>query len=104
MEAALENRVRRMTHGNPLPARTPSSQEQQYSHSGFLRGSSTCLGWRKQKRDDHTLSYDDALANTASEGIEVIVRKRRKLFAGFVPRTGEKRLPQRVMFEELLFG
>ena len=36
-----------------------------------------CLGWRKRKRDDHTLSYTDALAKTASERIEAIVRKRR---------------------------
>ena len=34
-----------------------------------------CLGWRKRKRDDHTLSYADALAQTDSESVEVIVRK-----------------------------
>ena len=69
-------------------------------HSMLLR----CLGWRKRKRDDHTLSYADALVKTASEGIEAIVRKRRILFAGFVARMGEKRLPQRVMFGELVGG
>ena len=63
-----------------------------------------CLGWRKRKRDDHTLSYADALAKTASESIEVIVRKRRILFAGFVARMGEERLPQRVLFGELVGG
>ena len=63
-----------------------------------------CLGWQKRKRDDHTLSYADALAKTASESIEAIVRKRRILFAGFVARVGEERLPQRVMFGELLGG
>ena len=42
-------------------------------HSMLLR----CLGWRKRKRDDHTLSYSDVLAKTASESIEAIVRKRR---------------------------
>ena len=31
-------------------------------HSMLLR----CLGWRKRKRDDHTLSYAGALAKTAS--------------------------------------
>ena len=36
-----------------------------------------CLGWRKRKRDDHTLSYADVLAQTASESIDAIVRKRR---------------------------
>ena len=69
-------------------------------HSMLLR----CLGWRKRKRDDHTLSYADALAKTASENIEAIVRKRRILFAGFMARMGEKRLPQRVMFGELVGG
>ena len=69
-------------------------------HSMLLR----CLGWRKRKRDDHTLSYADELAKTASESIEAIVRKRRILFAGFVARMGEERLPQRVMFGELVGG
>ena len=36
--------------------------------------------------------------------IEAIVRKRRILFAGFVARMGEERLPQRVMFGELVGG
>ena len=63
-----------------------------------------CLGWRERKRDDHTLSYADARAKTASESIEAIVRKRRILFAGFVARMGEKRLPQRVMFGEFVGG
>ena len=64
------------------------------NHSMLLR----CLGWRKRKRDDHTLSYADALAKTASERLDAIVRKRRILFAGLVARMGEERLPQRVMF------
>ena len=69
-------------------------------HSMLLR----CLGWWKRKRDDRTLSYADALAKTASESIEAIVRKRRILFAGFVARMGEERPPQRVMFGELVGG
>ena len=40
------------------------------NHSMLLR----CLGWRKRKRDDHTLPYADALAKTVSESIEAIVR------------------------------
>ena len=36
-----------------------------------------CPGWRKRKRDDHTPSYADALAQTDSESVEAIVRKRR---------------------------
>ena len=63
-----------------------------------------CLGWRKRKRDDHTLSYADARAKTASESIEAMVRKRRVLFAGFVARMGEERLPQKVMFGEFVGG
>ena len=63
-----------------------------------------CLGWRKRKRDDHTLSYAYALAKTASESIEAIVRKRRILFAGLVARMEEGRLPQREMFGELVGG
>ena len=50
------------------------------------------------------LSYADALAKTASESIEAIVRRRRILFADFVARMGEERLPQRVMFGELVGG
>ena len=70
-------------------------------HSMLLR----YLGWRQRKRDDHILSYADALAKTASESIEaIIMRKRRILFAGFVARMGEERLPQRVMFGELVGG
>ena len=61
-----------------------------------------CLGWRERKRDEHTLSYADALAQTDSESVEAIVRKRRILFAEFVARMGEERLPQRVMFGSLL--
>ena len=69
-------------------------------HSMLLR----CLGWRKRERDNNTLSYSDALAKTASESIEERVRKRRILFAGFVARMREERLPQRVMFGELVGG
>ena len=63
-----------------------------------------CLGWRKRKRDDHTLSYADALAQTDSESVEAIVRQRRISFAVFVARMGEERLPQRVMFGEFVGG
>ena len=63
-----------------------------------------CLGWRKRKRDDHTLSYADSLAQTDSESVEAIVRKRRILFARFVARMGEERLPHGVIFGELVGG
>ena len=73
--------------------------------SGYTRPCEfSLLRWRKQKRDDHTLPYADALANTASESMEAVVRKRRILFAGFVARMGEERLPQRVMSGEFVGG
>ena len=75
---------------------SPNNQEydrlRRVHHSMLLR----CVEWRKRKRDDHTLPYTDALANTASESIEAIVRKRRILFVGFVARMGEERLRQMV--------
>ena len=69
-------------------------------HSMLFR----CLGWRKRKRGDHTLSCANTLSKTASESIEAIVRKRRILFAGFVARMGEERLLQRVTFWEIVGG
>ena len=72
----------------------------QVHHSMLFR----CLGWRKRKHDDHTLSYVDAFAKTASESIETTVRQRRILFAGFVARMGGERMPRRVMFEGLVGG
>ena len=67
-------------------------------HQVLLRS----LGWRKRKREDHILSYDNALPRTDSESVETTVRKRRVLFAGFVARMGEERLLRRVMFREML--
>ena len=63
-----------------------------------------CVGWRKRNRDDHILSYADALDKTASASIEAIVGKRGILFAGFVARMGEERVPQRVVFGEIVGG
>ena len=60
------------------PKKPDYDRLRQVHHSMLLR----CLGWRKRKRDDHTLSYADARAKTAPESIEAIVRKRRILFAG----------------------
>ena len=61
-----------------------------------------CFGWQKRKRDDHTLSYADSLAKTVSENIEATPLKRRILFAGFVARMGEERLPRGVILGELI--
>ena len=61
------------------------------------------LGWQKSKREDHIQSHANALLKTDSESVETTVRRRRILFAGFVARMGEERLP-RVMFVEMLGG
>ena len=44
------------------------------------------------------LSYADALAKTACENVETVVRKWRVLFAWFVARMDNERLPKRVIF------
>ena len=56
-----------------------------------------CIGWKRKHGDGyHVLSYVDALAKTDCENVETTVRKRRILFAGFVARMGNERLPKRV--------
>ena len=69
-------------------------------HQMLLR----CLRWRKRKREDYIMSYANALLRTDSESVETTVRRGRILFAGFVTRMGEERLPRRVMFGEMLGG
>ena len=44
------------------------------------------------------------LVKTGSESIEATLRKRRTLFAGFVARMKDTRLPKCVMFGELVGG
>ena len=63
-----------------------------------------CIGWRKHNRDDHPISYLDTLLKTGSESIEATLRKRRILFAEFVARMEDTRLPKCVMFGELVGG
>ena len=64
-----------------------------------------CIGWKRKHGDGyHVLSYADALAKTGCENVETTVRKRRILFAGFVARMGNERLPKRMMFGELEGG
>ena len=61
-----------------------------------------CIRWKKKRRDGyHMLSYTDSLANTDRENVKTTVRKRRILFAGFVARMDNERLPKRVMFGEV---
>jgi len=82
------------------PSKADYDRLRKVHHQMLLR----CLGWRKRKREDHILSYANALLRTDSESVETTVRRRRILFAGFVARMGEERLPRRVMFGEMLGG
>ena len=69
------------------------------AHQSFL---TRCIGWRKRNRTDHPISYLDTLVKTGSESIEAILRKKRILFAGFVARMEDTRLPKCVMFGKLV--
>ena len=71
------------------------------AHHRFL---TRCIGWRKHKRADHPISYLDRLVKTGSESIEVTLRRGRILFAGFVARMEDTRLPKCVMFGEAVGG
>ena len=71
------------------------------AHHGFL---TRCIGWRKHDRADHPISYLDTLVKTGSENIEATLRRRRILFAGFVVRMEDTRLPKCVMFGEMVGG
>ena len=63
-----------------------------------------CIGWRKHNRAHHPISYLDTLLKTGSESIEATLRRRRILFAGFVARMEDTRLPKCVMLEEMVGG
>ena len=56
------------------------------------------LGWQKHNRADHPISYLNTLVKTGSESIEATLRRRRILFAGFVARMEDARLPKCVIF------
>ena len=71
------------------------------AHHRFL---TRCIGWRKHNRADHPISYLDTLITTGSDNIEATLRRRRILFAGFVARIENARLPQCLMFGEMLGG
>ena len=71
------------------------------AHHRFL---TRCIGWRKHNRADHPISYLDMLVKTGSESIEATLRRRRILFAGFVARMEDTRLPKCVMFREMVRG
>ena len=63
-----------------------------------------CIGWRKHNRADHPISYLYTLIKKGSESIDVTLRRRRILFAGFVAHTEDTRLPKCVIFGELVGG
>ena len=63
-----------------------------------------CIGLRNHSRTHHPISYLDTLVKTGSESIDATLRKRRILFAGFVARMEDTRLPKCVMFGELVGG
>ena len=63
-----------------------------------------CIGWRKHNRADHPISYLDTLIKTGSESIEVNLRRRRILFAGFLARMEDTKLPKCMMLGELVGG
>ena len=63
-----------------------------------------CIGWRKHNRADHPISYVNTLIKTGRESIEAILRRRRILFAGFVARMEDTRLPKYAMFGEMVGG
>ena len=71
------------------PSKADYDRLRKIHHQVLLR----CLGWRKRKYEDHILSYANALLRTDSESIETTVQRRRILFADFVARKGEERLP-----------
>ena len=53
-------------------------------------------------RAGHSISYLDTLVKTESESIEATSRRRRILFARFVARMEDARLPKCVMFGEMV--
>ena len=71
------------------------------AHHSFL---TRCIGWRKHNRADHPISYLDTLVKTRSESIVATLRRRRILFAEFVARMKDTRLPKCVIFGEMVGG
>ena len=63
-----------------------------------------CIGWRKQKRIAHPISYVETLLKTGSESIEATLRKRQNLFAGFFVHMEDTRPLKCEIFGELRRG
>ena len=60
------------------------------------------IGWRKHNRAAHPISCLGTLIKTGSESIEATLRTRWILFAGFVARMEDTRLPKYVMCGEMV--
>ena len=69
------------------------------AHHRFL---TRCIGWRKHNRAVYPITYLDTLIQMGSESIEATLHWRRILFAGFVARMEDTRLPKCVIFGELV--
>ena len=48
--------------------------------------------------------YADSLSMSDCEGVKTMVRKPKKLWAGFVSRIGYERLPKRTVFGQVKVG
>ena len=82
------------------PRACPYDTLRRAHHRFFTR----CIGWRKHNRADHPIYYRDTLLKTGSESIEATLRRRQILFAGFVARMEDTRLPKCVMLGEMVGG
>ena len=72
------------------------------AHHRFL---TRCISWRKNSRADHPISFlETTRIKARSESIEVTLRRRRILFAEFLARFEDTRLPKCAMFGKLLGG
>ena len=71
------------------------------AHHRFL---TRCIDWRRKlNHAGHPISYLDTLIKTGRESIETTLHRRRILFAVFVARMEDTKLPKCVMFGELVY-
>ena len=81
------------------PARVPLHDTLRRAYHSFL---TRYIGWRKDNRTDHPISYLGTLMKTGS--VDVIIRRKQILFAELVAHMEDPRLPKCVMFGELMGG
>ena len=85
-----------------ISGRNPPLYSTLTTHHRFL---TRCIGSRNHNhRVDHPISYLDTLVKTGSESIEATLRRMRILFAGFVARMEDTRLPKCVTSGEMVGG